>query len=55
MSTMLSKISQSRADSKNHRDDLSNIWKEHGNGSPLRSCRALSLLQVVRTGDRELR
>lgn len=54
-STTLSEISQSRAESKNHKDDVCNTWKEPGNGSPLRSCSALPLPQVVRARGRQLR
>ena len=55
MSATLSEISQSRAESKNHKDDVCNTWKEPGYGSPLRSCSALPLPQVVRTRGRQLR
>ena len=45
---------KSRAGRKKDRGDVCNTVKEPGNGSLLRSCRALPLPQAVRTGGREM-
>lgn len=45
---------KSRAGSKDDGNDVCNTVEEPGNDSLLRSCRALPLPQVVRTGGREL-